>query len=207
MPERPPEASKNMRSVARTVSILALAAFVALAAGAGSARATTTCMTINPYLPETCFDPDTGTGFAPVFSGWTSGYVDLTRAEELKLAKTIRFWYGFYHEEEYLVTCSGFPQGVAYVLYRTQYDLAERVVVRNGGVAGWKLLGRNGAARTSVTNTLENLPSDCTVDGLNTTYDFVLLYMSDPSGGPARYNWRHGEGVCFLASSGDPYAC
>jgi hypothetical protein len=198
-----------MRSVARRVSIWALAALAALAVGAGNAHAATTCVKLTPSFPEVCFDPDTGTGFVPAFPGWTSGYVDLTRAEEIKLAKTIRFWYGFYHEEEYLVTCSGFPQGFGYIMYRTQYDLAVRVVVRNGAVAGWKLLGRDGDARTSVTNTLEGLPPElsCTVDGLNRTYDFVLLYMSDASGGSSPYIWRQGEGFCFLPSSGDPWAC
>jgi hypothetical protein len=207
--ERRREARKNMGSVARRVSIWAVAVSAALAVGAGSAHAATTCVKLTPSFPEICFDPDTGTGFVPASSGWwTSGYVDLTRAEELKLAKTIRFWYGFYHEEEYAVTCP-WGSGTVYVMYRTQYDLSKRVVVRNGAVAGWKLLGREGDARTSVSNMLESGwgYESCTVDRLTATYDFVLLYISDPSGGPAKYIWRQGEGVCFLASSGDPYAC
>lgn len=183
-----------MRAAARRASISAAVVMAALAVGAGSARATIT------------FDPATGTGFVPK-ADLPSYFFSGSRAEQLKTARSLFFWYGFYHEEEYALTCPWGP-GTAYIMYRTQYDLSERVVVKNGAVVGWKLLGRDGEARTSVTNTLEWGDTDgCTVDGLTATYDFVLLYVNDPTGDTPIYIWRQGEGICFLASSGNSYAC
>jgi hypothetical protein len=184
-----------LKWAARMAALWAFALAVTLAVGAGSARATIT------------FDPATGTGFVPkadLPEYWFSG----SRAEQLKTAKKLYFWYGFYHEEEYAVTCSWGPARF-FILYRTLYDLSERVVIRNGDVAGWKLLGRDGDARTSVYNMFEGPGSEsCTVDALTATYDFVLLYVSHPVvGAPSPYIWRQGEGVCFLASPGDPWAC
>ena len=184
----------KVKAVAGRTSVWAVAIAVALAVAAGSARATIT------------FDPATGTGFVPK-ADLPSYYFSGSRAEQLKIARSLYFWYGFYHEEEYAVACSWGP-GTAYVMYRTQYNVRERVVKRNGAVAGWKLLGRDGDAKTSVTNTLEWPDFEtCTVDRLTATYDFVLLYVNDPTGGPPIFIWRQGEGVCFLASSGDSYAC
>lgn len=185
---------RNAVKAALRAVLLSVAAAAILLVGAGTARATIT------------FDPDTGTGFVPKANmpyGWFSG----SKGEQLKRAKQLYFWYRFYHEEEYALTCSWGP-GTAYIMYRTHYDLRETLVKENGTVVGWTLSGRDGDARTSVTNTLEWPGFEtCTVDRLTATYDFVRLYVDLANGGPPIAIWQQGEGVCFLASAGDPSAC
>src|SRR5215204_2753597 len=93
--------ARMLKSAARMAALSTTAVAVTLAAGAGSARATIT------------FDPATGTGFVPkadLPSYWFSG----SRAEQLKTARSLFFWYGFYHEEEYALTCPAGP-GTAYI--------------------------------------------------------------------------------------------